>query len=832
MPHSPGMKNTGRSLAVGILFSAVLFGFLETERGGPEAAPSPIAGQEAAERRAQLPTVFIENRGQWEPETRFIARRGGATLRVEKDALALAVAGGSVRIAFEGTREEAEAAGLDRQAGYYNFYIGNDPSRWREHVPGYAQARLTGLYPGVDLAAREDGGNFEYDLLLAPGADLDRVTAVCQGVDSIGISTEGKLVMESAFGTVTQGIPATWEVLPDGTRRPVACSYRLLGGTRFGFSIPRRDPALACVIDPPLEFSTYLGGRGDDRAFGIALMPSGSVVVGGFTYSADFPRTPGAFDTTGDAERGDGFVSVIAPDGRHLLYSTYIGGDDYDSVEAVDVDARGLIALAGSTSSIDFPRAGYALPIPKDGTDAFVCRLDATGVLAYSTLAGGVYGRAVAFAPDGDLVVAGAGVDYRESNLADFSYRSPAVGEWDVFVMKLSESRRTPVFTAVFGGRANDECWDLDVEPQTGVILMVGTTDSADLDVRNAFDDSFNGGERDAFVAGLRPDGTDLVFASYLGGAGKDGAYGLAVGGVGEFAVCGETDSRQEPGRFPLVDPVQQSWGGTEGFLALFRDYRTMAFSTFIGGSNDDLAWDVALDGDGPGERLLTVVGGTHSTEAMMFPVTPDAYDRTHNGYRDLFVAQVSVGAGPPRVIYGTYLGAGSSESPWGGIVTDGIGRCVVAGETYSYRYPGFPVTSGAVDRSFGGISEAFVSSLNIPTRYECGLVPLFDVQDVRREQTVSFDVVVRNNTTNSTSDVVVDLFGFRHAGGAIERPYGGGDAFATVTVRGLVPGETRAVRRSYTIPPNTPLGIYTIRARLPLGGSHDAFAFSFRVRE
>lgn len=821
------------------LFLAAVVGFLLSggaRRKGdgrvdaPDRPQPADAARDVAARLTRPPAVFIENRGQWDPETRFIARRGAATLRIERDAIGLKVRGGSVRIAFEGTESSTEAVGLDVEAGYYNFYIGNDPSRWRDHVPGYARARLAGLYPGIDLVAREEGGAFEYDLMLAPGADLDRVSAVCQGVESIGISPEGKLVMATSFGTVTQGIPATWEILPDGTERPVPCAYRLIGENRFGFSIPRRDPALACVIDPPLEFSTYLGGRDDDDAYGIALMPSGSVVVGGFSYSADFPRTPGAFDTAGDTARGEGFVSVIAPDGKHLLYSTFIGGNDYDSVDAVDVDARGLIALAGSTASIDFPRAGYALPVSNDGTDAFVCRLDADGLLAYSTLAGGVYGRAVAFAPAGDLVV--AGMNYRESNLAGLSYRSPSTGERDVFVMKLSESRRAPVFTAVFGGRANDECWDLDVEPQTGVLLMVGTTDSADLDVRNAFDDSFNGGERDAFVAGLRPDGTDLVFASYLGGAGKDEAYGLAIGGVGEFVVCGETDSRQEPGRFPLVDPVQQSWGGTEGFLALFRDYATMTFSSFISGSNDDLAWDVALDGDGPGERLLTVVGGTHSTEAMMFPVTPDAYDRTHNGYRDLFVAQVSVGAGPPRLIHGTYLGAGSSESPWGGIATDGIGRCVVAGVTGSFRYPGFPLTSGAVDRSFGGTLEAFVSSLNIPTRYECEMVPLFDVQDVRRGQTVSFDVVVRNNTTNSTSDAVVDLFGFRHAGGDIERPYGGGGPFATVTVRGLAPGETRAIRRSYEIPPNTPLGIYTIRARLPLGAGHDAFAFSFRVRE
>ncbi|KAA0215465.1 hypothetical protein EDM80_05205, partial [bacterium] len=581
------MENMRRAV-LGVFLAAVV-GFLLAggagrKEGGRIAAPvppePPDAARGAAARLTRLPAAFIENRGQWDPETRFIARRGGATLRVERDAIGLKVPGGSIRIAFEGTESSPEAVGLDVEAGYYNFYIGNDPARWRDHVPGYARARLSGLYPGIDLVAREEDSTFEYDLMLAPGADLDRVTAVCQGVESIGISPEGKLTMATAFGEITQGIPATWEILPDGTRRPVLCAYRLLGEKRFGFSIPRRDPALACVIDPPLEWSTFLGGRADDSVHGIALMPSGGVVVGGFTWSSDFPRTSGAFDMTGDTERGDCFVSVIAAGGRHLVYSTYIGGRGYDSVNAVDVDEHGRIVVAGDTTSSDFPRAGTALPTVMDLQEAFVSRLNPDGVLVYSTLAGGrgaQGGRGVAFAPDGNLVI--AGIDYDGPNLVGTSYRSPSVGVTDAFIMKLSESGRAPVFTAIFGGGGPDLCWHVDVEPQTGVILMAGETGSVDLDVRNAFDATYNGGELDAFIAGLRPDGTALVFATYLGGAASDAAYGLAPGGPGEFVICGETRSRQEPSRFPLVDPVQQSWGGGEGFITLFRDYGTMAFS-------------------------------------------------------------------------------------------------------------------------------------------------------------------------------------------------------------------------------------------------------------
>ncbi len=783
--------------------------------------------ENAAARLTRLPAAFIENRGQWDPETRFIARRGGATLRVERDAIGLAVPGGSVRIAFEGTEPSSEAVGLDREAGYYNFYIGNDPFRWRDHVPGYAVARLSGLYPGVDLVAREEDGTFEYDLMLAPGVDLDRVTAVCQGVESIGISPEGKLTMATAFGEITQGIPATWEILPDGTRRPVLCAYRLLGEKRFGFSIPRRDPALACVIDPPLEFSTLLGGNGGEFVAGTGLLASGGIVVAGDTDSLDFPRTPGAFDREGDPYEGDGFVTVLAPGGAHLVYSTFIGGVELEFLNAVAVDAAGSIAVAGQTWGDDFPVAGLA-PFPRKGgaADAFVSRFTSAGVLAYSTFLGGAAnqsGNAVAFGAGGTLVVGGS--DANGPNFPGLSYRSPNLGGNDVFVAMLSEARAEPVFIAAFGGSRWDSCSDLAIEEETGVILIGGETESVDMEVLDAFDGTFNGNV-DAFVAGLRPDGTGLVFSTYLGGRDVDRLDSVLSGARGEWVATGTTWSAQEPDPFPVLDPIQPAWGSGDLFVSHFRDYRTMVFSTFLGGTGAESVQDAAFLRGAGSERLLFLAGWTTSTAAAFFPVTGDAFDMTHNGGSDAFLMRIGLDA-PRRVLHATYLGGIESDTGRA-IAVDGVGRCVMAGYAGSFE---FPTTPGAVDREVNGRNDAFVCSLDVPTTLSCEISPLFDVQDVRRNQTVSFDVVVRNNTSNTTSDAVIELYGFRETP-AWARPYGGGSPFATVTALGLAPGETRAIRRSYAIPPNTPPGIYTIRARLALGASHDAFAFSFRVRE
>ncbi|MGH7151984.1 MAG: hypothetical protein ACREIU_14865, partial [Planctomycetota bacterium] len=179
--------------------------------------------------------------------------------RIEKDAIVLQltrrdgddrVEGLVVRLLFEEALETVALEGEGRQPGIYNFFLGNDPAKWRTEVPGYTSVLYRGLQEGVDLRVREGEGRLEYDLILAPGAELGRVVVRCEGTEGIEVEPDGSLAMKTALGPIRQGPPVTWQELAGGERMPIQGWFRTLGSDRFGFEVPARDPSLALVIDP------------------------------------------------------------------------------------------------------------------------------------------------------------------------------------------------------------------------------------------------------------------------------------------------------------------------------------------------------------------------------------------------------------------------------------------------------------------------------------------------------------------------------------------------------------------------------------------------------
>ena len=137
-------------------------------------------------------------------------------------------------------------------------------------------------------------------------------------------------------------------------------------------------------------YSTYLGGAGDDLGFSVALDAGGNAYVAGRTDSTDFPITAGAFQPTYGGNT-DAFVAELNPSGSGLVYSTYLGGSDFDFALAVAVDGSRHAHVAGLTLSTDFPvTAGAFQPTAGGGGDIFVTKLNPAGAgLAYSTYLGG-----------------------------------------------------------------------------------------------------------------------------------------------------------------------------------------------------------------------------------------------------------------------------------------------------------------------------------------------------------------------------------------------------------------------------------------------------------
>jgi hypothetical protein len=164
----------------------------------------------------------------------------------------------SVSFTFEDSSDGVVVAGEEELPGRYNYFRGNDPAKWRTDVRGYHLIRYHELYPGVDVEVKEgDLGRLEYDLVLEPGADLDQVSVRCEGADSLSVDENGALIVRTCVGVLVQEKPHTYEIGDCGERRPVECSFHLVGPDRFGFEVPGRDRDMALLIDPGLVYSTF-----------------------------------------------------------------------------------------------------------------------------------------------------------------------------------------------------------------------------------------------------------------------------------------------------------------------------------------------------------------------------------------------------------------------------------------------------------------------------------------------------------------------------------------------------------------------------------------------
>src|SRR5918996_2550039 len=309
------------------------------------------------------PLWFEKNVGQLNSDVAYWARIGAGSvfLKTTEAAFVLrkaksAHAARSFRMSWVGANRSASCEGEDELPGKANYFLGKDPSKWRQNVATYRKVRCRGVYPGVDLVFRGDEHQLEYDFVVAPSADPHRIALSFEGVDALDIDADGQLVLRLAGWRVVHRRPVLYQEFGN-FRREVAGAFQRVGSNRVTFQLGRYDRNRALVIDPTLIFSTYLGGLGaNDIGSGIAVDALGYVYVTGITDSTDFP-TLSAFQPVANGQtQFDAFVSKLSPEGA-LVFSTYFGGTGIDEARAIAVDDTGAVYLSGGTTSADFPTA-------------------------------------------------------------------------------------------------------------------------------------------------------------------------------------------------------------------------------------------------------------------------------------------------------------------------------------------------------------------------------------------------------------------------------------------------------------------------------------------
>ncbi|OFV96568.1 MAG: hypothetical protein A3H28_15980 [Acidobacteria bacterium RIFCSPLOWO2_02_FULL_61_28] len=466
----------------------------------------------------------------------------------------------------------------------------------------------------------------------------------------------------------------------------------------------RGSDAFVAKLNPAanaLQYATYLGGTGTDIGTAIAVDSLGNAYLTGHTDSTSFPTTAGALQRT-SAGGPDAFVSRLNANGSALTFSTYLGGDRTDRGFGIALDAPGNIYITGRTNSANFPTASPFQANNGGLFDAFAAKLNPVGSsLMYATYYGGTqddYGYGIAADGTGGAYLTG----FTESN--NFPTINPIQSIFgggtcgvtpdtfpcpDVFVAKLNPAGSAPVYSTYLGGGNDDEGYSIAVD-SSGAAYLTGVTVSTDFRTANPFQ-AVNGGGEDAFVAKLNPGGSQLVYSTYLGGAGEEAGNGIAVDSSGSATVAGYTQSSA----FPLVYSLHLRASIIEAFVTKFTPLGSqLVYSTFLGGNSTDQAFGIAVDPSG----TAYVVGGTQSSNfPTASPLQGTFAGGTCGTAFDTFTCPDGFIA---RLVFRSALNPGG----------------VVNNASYA---PGAAVAGGSIAAAFGtdlAASLVFASTLPLPT--------------------------------------------------------------------------------------------------------------------
>lgn len=643
-----------------------------------------------------------------------------------------------LRMRLVGASASTTLTGEGELPGKSNYFIGNDPKKWRTNLPTYAKVKYKDIYPGVDLIYYGNQRQLEYDFVVSPGADprqialaVDNVVALpsrwrnAGATSTLQIDGAGDLVVGAQEGKVVFHKPVVYQPSVSHAQRAtdVVEGAYVLKGNRVTFEVASYDKTRPLVIDPTLAYSTYLGGGGDDEALGIAVDASGNAYVAGVTDSTNFPTTPGALQPACDkcSSTSDAFVTKLNQDGSALIYSTFLGGTNTTGSGSIAVDAAGNAYITGATQSSDFPTTASAFQTSYAGgdcsslneqscPDAFVTKLNSTGSgLVYSTYLagpGGAVGEGVAIDSSGDAYIVGTTTSTSFPTTPG-AFQTTAGGGYDVFVSKLTADGAALVYSTYLGGTGYDAGPAIAVDASKNV-YVAGATASTNFPITaGAFDTQLGSASDDAFVTKLSADGKTLIYSTYLGGSAPLGSQsfgaGIAVDSSGEAYVAGNTNSND----FPVTSGAFQTTfeGGLDGFVTkLNASGSTLVYSTYLGGTNSSLifgtvAGSIAVDSAGK----AYVTGSTVSTTFPVLNPIQAAFAGgtcTNGGVqpcRDAFATELNVTGS--SLIFSTYLG-GTGDEQGLGITLDAFGNIYLTGSTASVD---FPVVTGGFQTLFGG---------------------------------------------------------------------------------------------------------------------------------
>ncbi len=705
---------------------------------------------------------FIANSGQTDANVAFYAQTFAGTVFITKqndivykisDLKENNAGIVALKESFEG-RNNAVGEGVNLYPAKVSYFKGKDRSKWVNNIETYEIIHFKELYQGIDLKLKAYGKNVEKFFCVKPSGEPEKIRVKLNGSKTLNINRNGELEITTELGVITFTKPVAYQDV-NSQRNYVAAAY-VTDGYEYGFKLGDYDKNEMVIIDP-LIASTYLGGSNYDFIYSTASDENGNIYVPGVTISSDFPTVMG-YDPTHNGTYKDVFIAKFENNLTNLLAATFLGGNDEQFCYAIALKGN-YVYVSGWTSSPDFPTTpgSYTENInDNEGGDAFISKLDNNlTTLIASTFIGGSEseegGLHIIFEESSsNLYVSGWTVPYGTNVSSNFpttqnSYDKTFNGKEDLFILKIDSNLTTLLASTFIGGSEMDQRTYMAMD-KNGNVYLTGGTDSTDFPTTpSAYDTTHNGG-RDNFITIFDNNLTKILASTFLGGSNLDGDgwTRIALDESGSVYVAGYTNSSD----FPIISECydQSHNGGYDIFVSkLNSTLSTLFASTFIGGTQNDIGYSMALDQN----ANVYITGWTLSSD---YPTTYNAYDRVYNGGYDVIVTKIS------RTLKALHLSSfiGGSKNDYGRkILLDENNNIIISGNTVSTD---FPVKQESYDTSYnGGDYDVFVLKIdNItigPDVNDDGIVNLIDAILILQELSGMEPSQVRDDYISSGID-------------------------------------------------------------------------------
>jgi len=663
-----------------------------------------------------LPLSFTENQGQIDSDVKFISQLNGNTIffspyettfvlpknneqRIEKRAVASDSATEEseyfiLKRRFLNTNSNLSAKGEERQQWNTSYFIGKDTTQWHTNVPNYSKIRVSNLYEGIDLVYYGDKNVLKYDMVIQPGTDPSKVRFYYEGAEGYNVNSDGDLEIYTPADTVIEKKPYSYQII-EGDKREIDVCYKLIGKdfTTISFEVFLYDNRYPLIIDPELEYSTFLSGK---EIGGIEIDNNGYLYVSGVTETWDFPFLT-VRDHGKEGSRQHIFVVKFNPNRSGLLYSCQIGGNKHDFGCGIKVDSQGNSFIITNTQSTNFPvtNQAYLTERPMDLFEYLaILKLNASGdSLLYSTYIGRSSRSFMDIDNEGNVYVFGK-TQSEEFPVTPEAYdKNPN----DIFLCKLNLTGTDLVYSTFFGGSETEYPYGIAVD-DSGNAYITGVTFSPDFPITYGIYSDYPG-----FISKFGPLGSDLVYSTPID---RSAPRAMTIDSSGNAYVTGYAN--YEFYTTPEAYKTTSSGSSDVFALKLSPSGNELLYSTFIGGktmggsvSDNEIGLGIVVDNIGN----AYITGFTSTND---FPTTPDAYDSSYGGGDyDAFICKLNPNGS--ELSYSTYIGGGKKDMGRG-IAIDNNGSVFIAGTTESWD---FPVTENAFDKNR---KDLFVCKLNIDT--------------------------------------------------------------------------------------------------------------------